>query len=75
MKRFMKTFAFLIVSLFLVVSGVDAALDHLSHSRTQNAITEYDEQGIAVLAYEGDLNGCKVCFKPGLITPNFLHRT
>ena len=76
MKRFLKTLALLIVSLFLVVSGVDAALDHLSHSVTQSSFTVYDEQGTAILAYDGDLNACKAYAKPGQITaPGFLHRT
>ena len=76
MKRFLKTLALLIVSLFLVASGVDAALDHLSHSVTQNSFTVYDEQGTAVLAYDGDLSACKVCVKPGsVLAPGFLHRT
>jgi hypothetical protein len=75
-KRFLKTLALLIVSLFLVASGVDAALDHLSRSASQNSITIYDEQGTAILAYDGDLNGCKVCVKPGTVAaPFFLHRT
>ena len=76
MKRFLKTFALLIVSLFLVVSGVDAALDHLSHSVTQNSFTVYNEQGSLVLAYDGDLNACKAYAKPGPVAaPSFLHRT
>jgi hypothetical protein len=75
-KRFLKTLALLIVSLFLVVSGVDAALDRLSHSATQNSVTVYNEQGSVVLAYNGDLNGCKVCLRPGFVAaPGFLHRT
>lgn len=76
MKRFLKTFALLIVSLFLVVSGVDAALDHISHSAAQNTVTVYNEQGRVVLAYNGDLTTCKVCLKPGPVAvPFFLHRT
>jgi hypothetical protein len=75
-KRFLKTLALLIVSLFLVVSGVDAALDRLSHSVTQSSFTVYDEQGTAILAYDGDLSACKACLKPGQIAaPGFLHRT
>jgi hypothetical protein len=75
-KRFLKTLALLIVSLFLVVSGVDAALDHLSHSVTQNSFTVYNEQGTAVLAYDGDLSACKACVKLGPVAAtNFLHRT
>jgi hypothetical protein len=76
MKRFLKTFVLLIVSLFLVVSGVDRALDHLSHSVTQNSFTVYNEQGSVVLAYDGDLSVCKAYGKPGPIAvPSFLHRT
>ena len=76
MKRFLKTLVLLIVSLFLVASGVDAALDQLSHSASQNSFTIYDEQGTVILAYDGGLNDCKVCVKPGLVTaPFFLHRT
>jgi hypothetical protein len=71
-KRFLKTLALLIVSLFLLVSGVDAALDHLSHGVTQNSLTVYNEQGTVVLAYNGDMSGCKVYVKP---VPSFLHRT
>ena len=75
-KRFLKTFAFLIVSLFLVVSGVDAALDRLSHSVTQNSFTVYNEQGSVVLAYDGDLSVCKAYAKSGPVAaPGFLHRT
>jgi hypothetical protein len=76
MKRFLKTFALLIVSIFLVVSGVDTALDRLSHSATQNSVTVYDEQGKVVLAYDGELNAYKAYAKPGPVaTPGFLHRT
>ena len=76
MKRFLKTLALLIVSLFLIVSGVDAGLNHLSHSVTQNSFTVYDEHGVVVLAYEGDLNACKAYAKPGPVAvPSFLHRT
>jgi len=76
MKRFLKTLALLMVSLFLLVSGVDAALDHISHAVTQSSFTVYDEQGAVLFAYEGNLNDCKVCLKPGSVTtPAFLHRT
>ena len=76
MKRFLKTLALLIISLFLVVSGVDAALDHLSRSVTQNSFTVYSEEGAVVLAYNGDLSACKACVKPGPVAaPSFLHRT
>jgi hypothetical protein len=75
-KRFLKTLAFVMVSLFVLVSGVDAALDHISHSVTQSSFTVYDEQGSVLFAYEGDLSDCKVCLKPSSVTtPTFLHRT
>jgi len=75
-KRFLKTFALLIVSLFLVVSGVDRALDHLSRSVTQNSLTVYNEQGSVLLAYDGDLSACKAYAKPGPVAASgFLHRT
>jgi len=76
MKRFLKTLALLVVSLFLLVSGVDAALDHLSHSPSQSSFVVYSEQGNVLFAYEGNLNECKVCVKPGsATTPAFLHRS
>jgi len=79
-KRFLKTFAFLMVSLFLLLSGVDAALDHLSQSPAQSSFIAYNEHGMVIMAYDGDLNACKVCLKPapGLtpgLTPGVLHRT
>jgi hypothetical protein len=70
-KRFLKTLVLLTVSLFLVVSGVDAALDHISHSVTQSSLTVYNEQGSIVLAYNGDLSACKAGAKPA----GFLHRS
>ena len=75
-KRFIKVFTLLIVSLFLIVSGIDAALDHLTHSPTQSSFTVYSEQGGVVLAYDGDLALCKPYTKTGpAVVPNFLHRT
>ena len=35
MKRFLKTFSLLIISLFLVVSGIDAALDRVKSAGGQ----------------------------------------
>jgi len=64
------------VSLFLVVSGVDAALDHITHSLAQSSFTVYSDQGGVVLAYDGDLGACKAFSKTGpAVVPNFLHRT
>jgi hypothetical protein len=61
-NRFIKIFTLLIISLFVVVSGVDAALDHLSRSPVQSMFTVYNQQGSIVLAYNGDLSGCKSSF-------------
>jgi hypothetical protein len=75
-KRFLKTLTLLVVSLFLVVSGVEAGLNHFSHSTTQNSLTAYNEQGVIILAYSGDLNACKAYAKPGPVAvPSFFHRT
>lgn len=64
------------LSLFLVASGVDVALDRLAHSATQNSFTAYSEQGRIVLAYNGDLSVCKAYAKPGVLAaPGFMHRT
>jgi len=68
MKRFFKVFIFLIVSLFLVVSGVDATLDHLTHSASQNSFTYYGSKGEVIFAYDGN-------FKPATKLPHaFFHR-
>ncbi len=76
MKRFLKTIVLLVVSLFFVVSGVDAALDRLAHSPAQGSLTVYDEQGGIVLAYDGDLSGNKPFGKLApVVTPGFFHRT
>ena len=76
MKRFLKASVLLVVSLFLVVSGVNAELGHLSHSVTQNSVTVYNGQGDVLLAYDGDLSVFKTYAKPGPVAvPGFLHRT
>jgi hypothetical protein len=75
-KRFLKTSALLIASLFVVVSGFDAALDHIAHCPSQSSFTVYNEQGGVLFAFDGDLSVCKAYAKPGpAVTPSFLHRT
>ena len=75
MKRFLKTFVLLTISLFVVVSGVDAALDHLARAPVQNSFTVYNDRGSVLLAYDGDLSVCKAFAKPEpLASANFLHR-
>ena len=76
MKRFLKISTLLVLSLFLVVSGVDRALDHMTRSVNQSSFTVYSEKGGVILAYDGDLSTCKAFTKPGpAVVPNFLHRT
>jgi hypothetical protein len=75
-KRFITTFGLVVGSLFVVVSGVNTALDHLAHSGSENSFTVYNEKGSVLLAYEGNLNFCKAFTKPYFIAaPTFLHRT
>jgi hypothetical protein len=77
-KRFLKIFALLVVGLFLLASGIDVALDHLTGSISQSSFTVYNEQGKVVLAYNGDLSTFKLAGKsePGpVVVPRFLHRT
>jgi hypothetical protein len=78
-KRFLKTFVLLVVSLFALISGVDTALAHYSISHTKNSLVVYNESGTAVLAFEGDLGDCKILTvkATGVQGPAFhlLHRT
>ncbi len=76
-KRFLITLGLLLVSLFAFVTGVDAALDHMAKSPTQNSVVIYDDQGRALFAYNGDLNDCNVSIRPSssLTGPHFLHRS
>jgi len=67
-KRFTKTFILLIISLFVLVSGVNVTLDRLSQSPTQSTYTFYNEKGVAVFAYTGDLKYCPACFRPGPVS-------
>jgi len=70
-QRFLTILVLLTITLFLVVSGVDAALNHVSRSASQSSLTVYNEQGVVVLAYDGDLNAFKADAKPAGV----LHRT
>jgi hypothetical protein len=76
-KRFLFTLGILILSLFALVSGVDAALDHIARCPAQNSFVIYDEQGRTLFAYSGDLNDCNISLKPAssFAVPRFLHRT
>jgi hypothetical protein len=72
-KRFLKVFVLLIVSLLLLASGLNAALDHYSTAVSQNSVSLCDEKGSTLVAYNGDLNVVKSFGKP--MGPVFLHRT
>jgi hypothetical protein len=52
-KRFLKVFTLLVISLLLLATGVDATLDRLAHAPDQNSFTWYSAKGDAVVAYEG----------------------
>jgi hypothetical protein len=65
MKRHLKVFVLLMISLFVLMSGVDATLDHLAHAPSQNAFASYNQKGQVVVAYSGDLNGCKAYTRLG----------
>ncbi len=76
MNRFLKVFSLLIISLFVLVSGVDATLDHISHSATQSSYTVYDEKGTPVIAYTGDLRLCKSYIKPArVVVSEYIRRS
>jgi hypothetical protein len=76
-KRFVVTLGLLSLSLFALVSGVNAALDRLTQAPVQNSFVVYDEGGRALYAYNGDLNYCPVSIHqtPSVTGPHFLHRT
>jgi hypothetical protein len=76
-KRFLITLGLLILSLFALVSGVSAALEHMNQSPAQNSVVFYDEQGNTLYAYNGNLNDCAVSLRPNtsIAGPHFLHRT
>lgn len=64
------------ISLVLLASGVNAALDRLSQSPAENSYTFYNEKGQVLLSYSGDLSLCPMCAKPSLVgTSSSLHRT
>lgn len=76
MNRFLKVLTLLVAILFLLASGIDATLDHFSHSVSQSSYTYYDSQGEALIAYNGDLRLYRSYAKPGpVIAPTFIHRT
>ena len=76
-KRFLLTISLLLLSLFALAYGVNAALDRMTRAPAQNSVVIYDDQGNALYAYSGDLSGCAVTLRPSanLTGPHFLHRT
>ncbi len=76
MKRFLQVATLLVICLFVLVSGVDATLDHVTRTPAQNSFTWYNEKGNTVLAYNGDLASCQAYTHPAPgMSPTFLHRT
>ena len=76
-KRSLTILGGLILVLFALDFGVNAALDHIAQSPTQSSFVIYDDQGNAFYAYNGDLNNSTVSVRP-MVTPagpRFLHRT
>ena len=76
MKRFLKVLVLLVVCLFLLMSGLNATLDHLTRLASQNSFTLYDERGAVLVSYTGDPALCPVRLRLGVPNQsNFLHRT
>ena len=76
MKRSLQIFTFFLVGLFLLISGVNTALDHISRTPSQNSFTFYNEKGEIVLVYNGDLHFCKAYTKPATaLPPDYFHRS
>ncbi len=76
MKRLLKTTGLLVIALFLLASGYNAALDRVGRSATQSSFTVYSETGAVILAYQGDLAACKAINKPApVVAPALFHRT
>ena len=63
-KRFLLILVLLTLSLFALVTGVNAALDHMSRSSIQNSVVIYDDHGTALYAYNGNLAKCNVTLRP-----------
>ena len=59
-KHFFKVLVLLIVALFVLVSGVDVALDRMPPPAAKGAYTYYNAQGEMVYSYTGDLKYCPV---------------
>jgi len=71
-NRFLKVATLLIISLFLLVSGVNTTLDCMTHASSQNSFTMYNAKGEVILAYDGTAIYTKPYPK---VTPAFMHRT
>jgi hypothetical protein len=69
-KRFLQVATLLIIGLFVLVSGLDATLDHVARTPGQSSFTWYNEKGGPILAYSGDLS-----LSPIYAHPAYLHRT
>jgi len=76
MNRNSRIFVLLLAALFVVASGLDRALDHMTTSPAQSVFTVYDSQGTEVTTYDGQAALCRAFTKPALPqNPNLLHRS
>ncbi len=73
-NRFSKVLLLLVVALFIVVSGLNRALDDLAKSPTQSSFTIYNLRGCTLLTYNGDLAQLKNFVKPATPAPNLPRR-
>lgn len=60
MKHFFKVLVLLIVALFVLVSGVNVALDRMPLSVTKGGYCYYNASGELVYSYTGDLKYCPI---------------
>jgi hypothetical protein len=75
-KRFFKVLVLLVVGLFILMSGVDVTLDHLTRSLSQSSYTFYGDRGEVLASFTGDLALCPIGIRPGAPSqPNYLRRT
>jgi hypothetical protein len=73
-KRFFKTLSLVVLSLLLLVSGVDVTIGHLSRTPDQASFTWYDAGGRPLLQYRGDLAHCKIYSNPVRVARTFTPR-
>lgn len=76
MKRSLFVLGFILLTLSAALYWVDSALGHLESCPAQSNFSWYNEKGQVIVAYNGDLNGCKEYARPIGTTPaSLLPRT